>query len=339
MVLCLATILAYSALAETDYMTGLTHYVDFQDNATCFIDSTYVPTYYGSAQLVGNISYGDLNGNSLYLEGSYDYVRYDRGSMIRWMNLGAFTMSTWIHLVPGSSSHQNTIYSEWLNDGNGELQIRATTQKMRLRLFNDDETVVTYDGNFTYDYTDGWINIIFTCDESGNCAVFKDGVEDFNFTRTTNKTRNVRTYFGARADNTNEFLLGYMDEIAIWDDRRLSQEEITGIANGDFFLYPDCEVNWSCSSYGSCVNEQRECTAVTDLNSCGEEYTGDYSEFLDTSCVNVNSGGNLWRYLSTETEETPEDDSSNLITGDIVIEPEPSNFFVEAWDWIVGLFK
>jgi surface protein len=46
-----------------------------------------------------------------------------------------------------------------------------------------------------------------------------------------------------------------------------------------------CTPNWSCSGYGLClINNTQECNAVTDNNTCGLSYTGDYSEFPPLAC-------------------------------------------------------
>jgi len=46
-----------------------------------------------------------------------------------------------------------------------------------------------------------------------------------------------------------------------------------------------CSPNWQCSQYNSCqTNNQITCYSVADLNSCGDSYTGNGSEFI-SSCV------------------------------------------------------
>jgi len=48
---------------------------------------------------------------------------------------------------------------------------------------------------------------------------------------------------------------------------------------------PACVPNWVCSGYGVCLeNSTKNCNATTDLNECGEEYTGDFSEFEPVFC-------------------------------------------------------
>jgi len=46
-----------------------------------------------------------------------------------------------------------------------------------------------------------------------------------------------------------------------------------------------CTSNWSCSGYGACnISDLRPCNETVDLNVCGEEYSGDYSEFTPQAC-------------------------------------------------------
>lgn len=47
-----------------------------------------------------------------------------------------------------------------------------------------------------------------------------------------------------------------------------------------------CTPDWSCNGYSACMqNNSQNCNSVLDLNSCGETYTGDYSEFAPQSCT------------------------------------------------------
>ena len=77
--------------------------------------------------------------------------------------------------------------------------------------------------------------------------------------------------------------INWMDEVTI-HNRVLSQEEITDIRTQGIYGNP-CTPNWTCSGYGSCLaNETHVCNAVTDLNTCGVAYGGDYSEFSYQYC-------------------------------------------------------
>lgn len=47
-----------------------------------------------------------------------------------------------------------------------------------------------------------------------------------------------------------------------------------------------CVNTWNCNGYSSClINNTQNCNSTIDLNSCGNNYTGDYSEFTPQSCL------------------------------------------------------
>jgi hypothetical protein len=46
-----------------------------------------------------------------------------------------------------------------------------------------------------------------------------------------------------------------------------------------------CTPLWSCNGYDSClINDTQNCNSVEDLNTCGDIYSGDYSEFTPQAC-------------------------------------------------------
>jgi hypothetical protein len=46
-----------------------------------------------------------------------------------------------------------------------------------------------------------------------------------------------------------------------------------------------CVPDWQCSGYDTCnTSNQAPCNAVTDMNACGDTYSGDYSEFSAQTC-------------------------------------------------------
>jgi hypothetical protein len=61
-----------------------------------------------------------------------------------------------------------------------------------------------------------------------------------------------------------------------------------------------CVANWTCSEYAECVSPATNvsCTNVTDVNSCGDVYAGDFSEFAVQECVYPSSSSSSGtRYL------------------------------------------
>ena len=74
--------------------------------------------------------------------------------------------------------------------------------------------------------------------------------------------------------------------------------------NNTYISCDYCVSNWTCSSYGSCIDDEKECLAVVDENNCynfsnstSHNYTGDYSEFTiecnatESSSVSEGEGG------------------------------------------------
>lgn len=47
-----------------------------------------------------------------------------------------------------------------------------------------------------------------------------------------------------------------------------------------------CSTDWSCNGYETCVDPMPNvnCNSVVDLNTCGEIYSGNYSEFISQTC-------------------------------------------------------
>ena len=90
---------------------------------------------------------------------------------------------------------------------------------------------------------------------------------------------------------------------------------------GEIYPYPfvvlgDCIPNWSCNGYATCIVNEQACNSVEDLNTCGETYSGDYSEFTPQSCSPI-------------TGYTPAHVSSDIAS--VVVD-----FFVEFWIQIIA---
>jgi len=49
-----------------------------------------------------------------------------------------------------------------------------------------------------------------------------------------------------------------------------------------------CVPDWQCSAFTACINYQKNCTAVTDLNSCGQSFNGTLSTY-NTACGQTNA--------------------------------------------------
>jgi hypothetical protein len=64
----------------------------------------------------------------------------------------------------------------------------------------------------------------------------------------------------------------------------------------------ECVPDWSCSEYSCDPDNMKRCTDVVDLELCGLNYSGDYSEFTLTCIYPVQSGNNV--VFVSETSNT-----------------------------------
>lgn len=89
----------------------------------------------------------------------------------------------------------------------------------------------------------------------------------------------IRFAFGTSASNMG---------VACWNGTAYEQLLLRYNANPceDAMLWDlPCSPNWNCSEYGECQQNGRQyCNQTTDLNVCGDEYTGDFSEFDPLIC-------------------------------------------------------
>jgi hypothetical protein len=98
----------------------------------------------------------------------------------------------------------------------------------------------------------------------------------------------------------NQGINGIIDSVYFHDI--VGDDEIWGELFNDQF----CTPNWTCDGYAACLpNNTQECNSVLDLNTCGDTYGGDYSEFEPQVCV-YNAG------FDYDLEDTP------AITGDAI---------------------
>jgi len=70
-----------------------------------------------------------------------------------------------------------------------------------------------------------------------------------------------------------------------------------------------CTPDWVCSDYGDCINNSILCNDTIDLNSCGEAYTGNYSEFPPQS-TNCNLLQGLVYYYSGDSDNVSADNTT-----------------------------
>lgn len=116
----------------------------------------------------------------------------------------------------------------------------------------------------------------FSDGASGQWRIF---VQDMNLSTSGECVEDwLANYFNQSCNGT------YINEIKYYIDNNLCNTTINlPLDNGTISnSYPcsNCTENWICSHYLSClINNIKYCNNATDLNMCGTNYTGDYSEF------------------------------------------------------------
>jgi len=93
--------------------------------------------------------------------------------------------------------------------------------------------------------------------------------------------------------DTRQLQLAPKNDLAIFDLNYLyvSPTNFTTYSpqNTLFITEVVCEPDWYCTGYADeCVECEQACDSVLDLNVCGEEYTGDYTEFEPQDCCEEN---------------------------------------------------
>lgn len=122
------------------------------------------------------------------------------------------------------------------------------TSDMTLNAVYLNTTSVGFSGFYYEPYDSGW-EWLFTV------PAVPDGIYDYVVNATYVNSSN--------GSDTHEFLV---------------------VSYGALNITNPCVENWTCSGYGSCVNLTQDCIAVTDENTCGTNYTGNYSEFSPQAC-------------------------------------------------------
>jgi hypothetical protein len=106
--------------------------------------------------------------------------------------------------------------------------------------------------------------------------------------------RKVKFFF-----NTTGYISLYIDNVGVCEvyDANYPTKSLESLTTTFWYdyqyidnlaVYYLCTPDWSCNGYGTClINSTQNCNSVTDLNVCGEIYSGDYSEFTSQSCTYV----------------------------------------------------
>ena len=105
--------------------------------------------------------------------------------------------------------------------------------------------------------------------------------------------------FGGYASSTGPTI--YDEAGAIIDEVSVYYEALTAQDVADRWAYYQagpCTPDWSCVGYQECVSPATEamCNNVTDINACGDIYSGNYSEFNTSECSYPSSSSSGTRY-------------------------------------------
>lgn len=139
----------------------------------------------------------------------------------------SFTISVWIYA--DSVPHDMDYVSIGDNQStNQQLHLRVyASGVMRLGFFNDD--LDTPGGTFT---TGFWHNVLFTYDATTNARiVYLDGVQKASDTASGDFQGNTVINVGRRAGSGDEYWLGKVDDLKIYN-RVLTSDEITDLSEG-----------------------------------------------------------------------------------------------------------
>jgi hypothetical protein len=146
----------------------------------------------------------------------------------------------------------------------------------------------TASGSFAHNYapaTNELMHLVYTHDLNGTEKIYFNGTLVETGTNSMPDIMPTDLYIGSSFAGTSEDFA--LDEIGLWS-RTLSPDEIVLLYNsGDGLPYEyfPCQPNWSCIGYAVCNSSDLQvCNNVTDLNTCGILYSGDYSEFTPQAC-------------------------------------------------------
>lgn len=101
----------------------------------------------------------------------------------------------------------------------------------------------------------------------------------------------------------------YTYDIELYTSNAVEQmrfESLGGLNYADLsieFEVNNCEPDWTCIGYDDCdINDTQDCNNVSDNNACGLPYSGDYSEFVTSSC----------NYCSYDVEQVNQTDCDSI---------------------------
>lgn len=135
---------------------------------------------------------------------------------------------------------------------------------------NGTDGSIVCDTNSTTYYENTWYHMKIVIDKDNLLiSVYNDGspvCENISYTESVGDT-DFWAVFGST---------GAYESVAQFDN-------VVNYNGSETPYYIPCTPNWVCGGYDSCqLNHTQVCNNATDLNSCGESYGGDLSEFTDS---------------------------------------------------------
>lgn len=185
----------------------------------------------------------------------------------------SITITADTYTLPGSNVHYNVISfikeGAWNSQANGvffwptyDIDDDNNNHEMRIACLGDCScTLVDYNNTLTNDgFYSSTINIDLL---TGNVTMTRNDSAQLS---TIVSGCDFQDYY------LNLFFRSSYDVTEFWD---------FSITDNNLV----CTPNWTCSGYAACnTSDLQACNAVTDQNTCGDIYSGDYSEFTPQAC-------------------------------------------------------
>jgi hypothetical protein len=242
-----------------------------------------------------------------------------------------FTINAWVYKTASSNWLDQIVGSGgWTNPDYYGYTFAICTDPICV---NGNLTALIFDGDADFDFFTGgddiiineWLMATMVFSNSNNyLALYFNGTLISNNTLYVNPVYYTGDFFptimlGQANLGTATNFYGFMDELA-FINRTWSSQEVEWVYNsevgGTAFEFnaslPEeaCTPNWSCSGYDTClINNTQFCNATYDNNVCGENYSGDFSEFEPQVCDGSSPFINL---------QNPSPDNTTVLTSPIL---------------------
>ena len=163
------------------------------------------------------------NTQSIELDGIDDYVSLSTISLT-----GAFSVSAWVKFSTLTSAESHIINTGTSNTN--RIGVYSSTA-FQVKIAGTNVFINETSGN---DFvTNQWQHVLVTRDASNNVSVFRNG-SSFGSSTTLSGTLTLDSIFRF---NTNQYALGYIDEVALWDSDQSANASTFGSSPIDLNSY------------------------------------------------------------------------------------------------------